>query len=500
MRSNPDDTSDLRPLSELGLTARGGADPLISGLSVDSRGVSEGTLFAALPGSRADGREFIGEAIARGAVAVLAGDDTSPTAVPASVPLVTTPNPRQSYAWAASRFFGNQPTTIAAITGTNGKTSVAEFLRQIWSRAGHLAASAGTLGVRIDAHGSELHQQPAPAANLTTPDSVDLHRMLAELTGDGVQHLAIEASSHGLDQYRLDGLRISAAAFTNLTRDHLDYHGSMEVYLTAKMRLFSDLLKADGVAVVNVDDPAGAAVRAACQVRRIRVLEYGRTANDLRLCSINPWRQGQRLELDLFGDRVQIELPLSGPFQAMNAICALGLAIALGESASQASAALGHLVGAPGRVQLVGTRHNGAAVYVDYAHTPDALATVLQALRPHTEGNLHVVFGCGGDRDPGKRIEMGKAAARLADQVVVTDDNPRSEDPRAIRRQAMKGCPGATEIGNRAEAIAYAIDQLGSGDLLVVAGKGHERGQITAGRVLPFDDVVVVQGLLGKLA
>jgi UDP-N-acetylmuramoyl-L-alanyl-D-glutamate--2,6-diaminopimelate ligase len=473
-------------------------DREINGLTCDSRQVEPGFLFAALPGSQVDGRAFIAQAVANGAVAILAEENTPPSSVPGDAALITAANPRKQYAQTAARFFGAQPRTIAAITGTNGKTSVAGFLRQIWAEIGYASASAGTLGVEIAGTDAGKTVDIKHGFNLTTPDSVDLHRALKELADAEIEHLALEASSHGLDQYRLDGLRVSAAAFTNLTRDHLDYHGTVEAYLDAKTRLFSELLIDGGIGVINADDPYAETFRQACQARGVQVLSYGVNGKDICLKRITPRTHGQMLDVNVMGVDYEINLALTGSFQAMNALCALGLAIGMGDQPDLAVKALTNLRGAPGRVQLAGTSENGAAVYVDYAHTPDALECVLKALRPHTETRLHVVFGCGGDRDAGKRPEMGHAAAICADRVIVTDDNPRSEDPALIRRQTLEGCPGATEIGDRAKAIGDAIDGLRAGDILVVAGKGHETGQVVGDHVYPFDDVSVVQAYLAE--
>lgn len=462
----------------------------VAGLTCDSRNVAPGFLFAALPGTRADGRAFVPDAVRKGAVAVLASRGASLER--GAYALVEAENPRRAYALMASRFYGRQPDFVAAVTGTNGKTSTVTFARQIWARLGCAAASVGTLGVvapKTDIPGS-----------LTTPDPVDLHRTLKALAEEGVTHLAMEASSHGLDQYRLDGVKVRAAAFTNLTRDHLDYHGTTESYLAAKRRLFEDVLVADGVAVVNVGAPFGDAIEAACRKRKIRVLGYGAEGVDIRLDSARPVAEGQHLNATVFGRAHEVLLPLHGAFQAENALCALGLAIAGGEDANAAVAALGALRGVPGRVQKVGVHPNGAPVFVDYAHTPDALATVLRALRPHARGRLRVVFGCGGDRDPGKRPEMARIAGELADAVIVTDDNPRNEDPADIRRQVLAGYPEASEIGDRAEAILAAVRALAPDDLLVIAGKGHERGQIAKGEVRPFDDAEVARAAIREAA
>ena len=464
----------------------------IEGLSADSRQIAPGYLFAALPGSAADGRAFIDEAVAKGAVAVLGPAGTRLKNYGRPVALLTDENPRRRLALMAAQFYGRQPRLIAAVTGTNGKTSVADFTRQVWQHVGCKAASLGTLGL-VPAH-------PAAPPALTTPDPVALQRCLAALAADGFDHLAMEASSHGLDQYRLDGVQVTAAAFTNLSRDHLDYHGSMDAYLGAKLRLFTDLLRDGGLAVINADVPEAEAIKTAVVQRDVTVLSYGQAGHALRLAERTARPDGQALVLDVLGARHDVRLPLAGTFQASNVLAALGLAIATGSEPEAALAALPHLQGVRGRMELVARTPNGAAVYVDYAHTPDALETVLTALRPHTEGRLFVVFGCGGDRDPGKRPLMGDAAQRLADVAIVTDDNPRNEDPAAIRRQALAAAPDAREIGDREDAIAQAVEELGPGDILVVAGKGHETGQTVAGEVLPFDDRAVAQAAVAALS
>ncbi len=465
----------------------------ITGLTCDSRQVEPGFLFAAIPGAVADGRAFIADALERGAVAVLAppGTDLGRSAI--GVPLVTDDNPRRRYALMAARFHSPQPTLVAAVTGTNGKTSVATFLRQIWVRLGQPAASAGTLGLVVDGFAPGPTPEIKSTINLTTPDPVDLHKCLAELAANGVENLILEASSHGLVQSRLDGVRISAAAFTNLTRDHLDYHGDMTTYLAAKRRLFTDLLIDGGAAVINADALYAEVFQADARGRGLPVFSYGISGEQVRLIATETAADGQRLTLEVLGQSHLVDLPLVGRFQAENALCALTLAIATGADPVQATECLNHLIGAPGRVELVVRRADGAPIYVDYAHTPDALASVLKALRPHVTGRLHVVFGCGGERDPGKRPEMGEAAARNADVVIVTDDNPRREDPAEIRAQAKTGCPEATEIGDRARAIETAVAGLDADDLLVVAGKGHETGQDIGGEILPFNDADTVR-------
>lgn len=470
----------------------------IRGITCDSRRVEPGYLFAALPGTQVDGRRFIADAIAKGAPAVLAAEGTEAEFEHEGICLVTHANPRKAYAIAAAHFFAVQPKTIAAVTGTNGKTSVVSFLRQIWNRLGHTAASAGTLGVRVTDRNGSHRPGLEQASSLTTPDPVDLHRNLAKLANGDVDRLAIEASSHGLDQYRLDGLKVKAAAFTNLSRDHLDYHRTAAAYGDAKRRLFSEILDDQGVAVINADDAvAGTFVQAASD-RRLRILDFGRSGRNLALFATEAQPNGLSLEVRAFGKKQHVEMPLIGSFQAMNALCAAGLAIALGEDAGAVLACLSDLRGVRGRMELAGQTPRGGLVYVDYAHTPDALAHALQAIRPHARGRVHVVFGCGGDRDPGKRAEMGAMAARHADVVTITDDNPRTEDPREIRKAALVACPGAREIGDRRQAIAEAMAGMTGGDVLLVAGKGHEQGQIVGTEIIPFDDVGVVGELLGK--
>ncbi|ARJ66996.1 UDP-N-acetylmuramoyl-L-alanyl-D-glutamate--2,6-diaminopimelate ligase [Magnetospirillum sp. ME-1] len=454
-------------------------DVTISGLTADSRAVRPGWLFAALPGTRADGRAFVPAAIAAGAVAILAPEG-SRLDLPPEVVLVTDANPRRRFALMASVFHGAQPKVMAAVTGTNGKTSTAEFFRQIMARLGHVSASIGTLGVTAPGWDG--------AGGLTTPDPAGLHADLAKLAGMGVTHACMEASSHGLDQHRLDGVTFKAAAFTNLTRDHLDYHADMETYAEAKLRLFAEVLPEDATAVINADSDLAPRLVELCAKRGIAVLGYGRAATDLRLIAARPTPAGQDLDLEIMGRAVTVHLPLAGRFQADNALAALGLALACGADPVNALIALGHLDGVPGRLQKVAARANGAPVYVDYAHTPDALETVLKALRPHAARRLVAVFGCGGDRDPGKRPLMGAIGCRLADAMIVTDDNPRSEDPALIRAAVRGVCPAGIEIADRRDAIRTAVAGLQKGDVLVIAGKGHEQGQIVGAAVLPFDD------------
>ncbi len=461
----------------------------LAGVTADSRQVAPGVLFAALPGSRVDGRTFIAEAVARGAAAVLAPAGTPwPAAVPAR-PLLEDPQPRRRLAQLAALFAGPQPEALVAVTGTNGKTSTVEFLRQIWADAGHPAASLGTLGLIAPGF--------APGAGLTTPDPVSIAGTLARLARAGVRHAAIEASSHGLDQFRLDGARLAAAGFTNLTRDHLDYHDTEQAYRAAKLRLFAELLPkgAPAVAFAGMDAITLAALREIAVRQRLDLRTVGPAGSAIRLLATTPRTDGQELDIEIEGGRRSIPLPLVGRFQGDNALMAAALAAALGEHG--ALDRLAALRGVRGRMELAARLPNGACAYVDYAHTPDALERLLTALRPHTAGRLHVVFGAGGDRDRGKRPLMGAVAARLADAAIVTDDNPRGEQPTAIRAAILAACPGAREIGDRARAIEAALNALGPGDVLAVAGKGHEQGQTIADQTIPFDDREVIRQLAG---
>jgi UDP-N-acetylmuramoyl-L-alanyl-D-glutamate--2,6-diaminopimelate ligase len=469
-------------------------DPEIVGLTADSRNLQPGFLFAALPGTRQHGRSFAADAIARGAVAILT-DEAAALALSVEerdrICILTDPNPARRLALMAARFHGQQPRTIAAVTGTNGKTSVVHFTREIWTALGHPSASLGTLGIVTP-------EERRPGA-LTTPDPVVLHRDLAGLAEQGIDHVAIEASSHGLNQFRLDGVSVAAAAFTNLTRDHLDYHGNMANYRAAKDRLFTALLMPGGSAVLNRDSPEFSRLEGLCCDSGRPVIAYGvDPAADLRLVAREPRVDRQFLVLDVFGRRYELVLPLAGEFQAMNALAALGLAISTGSPVPAATAALAGLTGVPGRLQFVAGHEGGGAIVVDYAHTPDALATVLTALRPHAHSRLAVLFGCGGDRDAGKRPLMGEVATRLADRVYVTDDNPRTEPPAEIRHAILEAAPNAIEIGDRREAIATAIAELSAGDLLVIAGKGHETGQIIGAETYPFDDAAIARELAGE--
>ncbi len=476
-------------LSELVPGYAGTPDPEITALAADSRQVKRGALFAAMPGNRADGRAFIDMAAHNGAAAVLAVPGTN---VPDGVVLIADENPRYALAQIAARFYKRQPAQIVAVTGTNGKTSTVYFTQQLWEALGIKAVSLGTLGIR----GAGLMH----GGSMTTPDPITLHAQLADLASSGFEHVAMEASSHGLAQHRLDALKLRAAGFTNLTRDHLDYHPTMEDYLAAKARLFTDVLADDGVAVINADIPEFAHLRSLC---RMRVLSFGR-GGDIKLVSREPLPQGQALHLSVGGKDYKFTLPLVGAFQAMNALCALGLVMA--EAPDDVARndklidALSRLQGAPGRLQLVPGHVAGGAVYVDYAHTPDALENVIAALRPHTAGKLYCLFGCGGDRDPGKRPIMGRIAAEQADVAIVTDDNPRTEDAAKIRAAVMDGTSGkAREIGDRRKAIHEIVSLLREGDVLVIAGKGHEQGQIIGDRVEPFDDVAEAANAIAHL-
>lgn len=459
------------------------SDPIITGITADSRKVEQGSLFVALPGTVADGRAFIPQALSRGAAAVLAPTDTRAEAAPV---LVTSGDVRRSYAVAAHSFYGRQPKVCVAVTGTNGKTSVASFCRQIWASLGHASASMGTLGVTVQANGQMTEVTPP---GLTSPDAADAARLLAGLAQSGVTHLALEASSHGIDQRRIDGVNLKAAALTNLTQDHLDYHGDMVAYRDAKLRLFDTLLPRGRPAVLNADSDAFGSFAAASIVAGLGILGVGERGRDLTLVARVPTPEGQRLALDVRGATYDVMLPLAGAFQVSNALVAAGLCLAAGEEVEGVIAALSGLQGARGRLQRIdGGSEAKGEVYVDYAHTPDGLETVLKALRPHATGRLIVVFGAGGDRDRGKRPLMGQIAAQFADVAIVTDDNPRSEDPAEIRKAVRAGCPDGLEIGDRRQAIRAAVDMMQSGDVVVIAGKGHEQGQIVGATVHPFDD------------
>ncbi|WP_157015877.1 UDP-N-acetylmuramoyl-L-alanyl-D-glutamate--2,6-diaminopimelate ligase [Mesorhizobium xinjiangense] len=483
MRLN--DLADILPMDR---TVEG--DMVVTGMTSDSRKVEPGYIFAALRGSKTDGMAFAAEAVSRGAVAVVADEGSSAEGL--GVPVFRVRDARRTLALAAARFYGRQPECMVAVTGTSGKTSVASFVRQIWEQTGRQAASIGTTGVT------------APGRNdygaLTTPDPVVLHALLAELADAGVTHAAMEASSHGLDQRRLDGVRLAAGAFTNLGRDHMDYHATVEDYHAAKMRLFDALLPKGAPAVVFADDPWSQPTIDAARGAGLDVLTVGRGGRFLHLNRVEHERSRQRAEIVADGAIHEIMVPLAGDFQISNALVAAGLAIATGTPAGDAIHALEHLKGASGRLERVGATAEGTPVYVDYAHKPDALENVLKSVRPFTTGRVLVVFGCGGDRDRGKRPIMGEIAARLADVVIVTDDNPRSEEPAAIRAAILAAAPGAIEIGDRRRAIREAVAMTRAGDTLIVAGKGHEEGQTTGDVTLPFSDHAEVRAALSEQA
>ncbi|MBZ9682210.1 UDP-N-acetylmuramoyl-L-alanyl-D-glutamate--2,6-diaminopimelate ligase [Mesorhizobium sp. B2-3-14] len=466
------------------------ADLEVTGISSDSRQVKPGVVFFALAGTKADGASYAADAARRGAAAIVLGNGSALADLP--VPVLGVDDPRLALALSAARYFGKQPQTMVAVTGTSGKTSVAAFTRQIWEQAGYAAASIGTTGV------------VAPGRNeygsLTTPDPVALHRLLRELADAGVTHASMEASSHGLDQRRLDGVKLSAGGFTNLGRDHMDYHPTIEDYHRAKLRLFDTLLPKGAPAIVFADDPWSEPTIKAARAAGLDVLTVGRHGDFLRLKRVEHERHRQRAEVEADGVIHEIDLPLAGDFQIANALVSAGLAISTGTPVAKALAALEKLKGAPGRLDLVGTTASGAPVYVDYAHKPDALENVLASVRPFTTGRVMVVFGCGGDRDRGKRPIMGEIATRLADVVIVTDDNPRSEVPETIRAAILGAAPGAMEIGDRRKAIHEAVGMLHAGDTLIVAGKGHEEGQTIGSETLHFSDHEEVRAALREHA
>ncbi|RUY26577.1 UDP-N-acetylmuramoyl-L-alanyl-D-glutamate--2,6-diaminopimelate ligase [Mesorhizobium sp. M7A.F.Ca.CA.004.12.1.1] len=462
----------------------------VTGISSDPRQVKAGVVFFALAGTKADGAVYAADAAARGAAAIVAGKGS--TIAGLSVPVLAVDDPRLALALSAARYFGKQPEIMVAVTGTSGKTSVAAFTRQIWEQSGYAAASIGTTGV------------VAPGRNdygsLTTPDPVALHQLLRELADAGVTHASMEASSHGLDQRRLDGVKLAAGGFTNLGRDHMDYHPTIEDYHRAKLRLFDALLPKGAPAVIFADDPWSAPTIQAARAAGLEVLTVGRHGDFLRLKRVEHERHRQRAEVEADGVLYEIDLPLAGDFQISNALVSAGLAISTGTPVAKALLALEKLKGAPGRLDLVGTTGNGAPVYVDYAHKPDALENVLSSVRPFTTGRVIVVFGCGGDRDRGKRPIMGEIATRLADVVIVTDDNPRSEVPKTIRAAILAAAPGAIEIGDRRQAIHEAVAMLHAGDTLIVAGKGHEEGQTIGSETLHFSDHEEVRAALTERA
>jgi len=476
-------------LSELLNNENHTSDVDICGITADSRKVEPGFMFVALPGLTFNGADFIEDAIAAGAAAILT--------IPESrldndnIVWILDDYPGRVFPHIVSRFFKSQPENIAAVTGTNGKTSVAFFTQQIWKQLGIKAASVGTLGIQSDGY--------SKYTGLTTPDPVVMHKALSDLCDQGVDHVVFEASSHGLDQHRLDGLNISAAAFTNLTHDHLDYHKTEQDYFNAKKRLFTEVLKPSKTAVLNIDSPLVRDVEKICEERGHKIITVGHNDGDIRLLNQRTSSSGQEITVSYEQELYDISLPLVGHFQAINALMAVGLVIGCGGNADKAFKALSYLRPVRGRMEQAGRHPSGARIYVDYAHTPDALDTVLSALKPHVKGKLSVVFGCGGDRDKTKRKVMGEIAERMADRIFVTDDNPRSEIPADIRKEILKGCPSGIDAGERASAIEIAVSQMERGDILLVAGKGHEQGQTIAGEVFDFDDVSVVRSAISAI-
>jgi len=463
-------------LRELGFES----DAEVEGLTCDSRDVKPGYVFAALPGTVTDGRKYIESALEKGASAIL-----STGKIDLPVPYLSSKEPRLAYAQMAAKLYVGQPEVLIAMTGTNGKSSTVEFLRQIWAYAGKPAACFGTLGVQAPKGYRPLTH--------TTPDAVALHKTLSELTDEGVTHAAMEASSHGLDQYRLDAVKVTAAGFTNLTQDHFDYHVDAEDYFMAKARLFTELTPSGAPVVINTNDEYGQRLVKMCEARGQDVMQVGWSGQDIRIDEVMPRAASQIVTLVIKSERHKIELPLAGEFQVLNAVSALGLALVTDISKEAALEALENLYGVAGRMERAGQTKDGAPIFVDFAHTEDGLDKLLRSVRPHTMGKIIVAFGCGGDRDPDKRPKMGAVAAKLADGVIVTDDNPRTEDAATIRKAVLQGCPDATEIGDRASAIREGIKRLGPQDCLVIAGKGHEQGQIVGAKVIPFSDVEQVK-------
>jgi UDP-N-acetylmuramoyl-L-alanyl-D-glutamate--2,6-diaminopimelate ligase len=457
------------------------SDSEVTGFAIDHRKVAAGSVFGAFKGAVFNGEDFISTAIDRGAVAVVA----RPEAMVERVPHLADPQPRRLFAKLAGKFFAPYPETVVAVTGTNGKTSTVEMTRQIWRMSGHRSASIGTLGVTTS--------DDQVKTGLTTPDVVTFLNNMAGLERMGMTHVAYEASSHGLDQHRCEGVPLAAAAFTNFSRDHLDYHGSMDVYFEAKMRLFEELLPAGKPAVVWTDDPKSGEVIERAREAGHELLTIGRSGETIRLVGQSPTALGQALVIEHGGKSHKLALPLIGAYQAANVLTAAGLALATGGDWDDTFAAMQRVAPVRGRLERAVISRSGVPVYVDYAHAPDALEAAIAALRPHVEGRLITVFGAGGDRDQGKRPEMGAVAVRLSDLVIVTDDNPRSEDPATIRSAILAAAPGATEIAGRREAIAEAIRIAKAGDIILLAGKGHETGQIIGDRVLPFDDALVAR-------
>ena len=480
--------SDLLPRANL--SKKLNLDMMVEGLTCDSRKVRPGYVFAAFNGTEANGAAYIKEATAKGACAVLAEAGEKEKA---DVPLMLSEQPRKTYAHMAARFFQHAPEQIVAVTGTNGKTSVAEFYRQIAQQLGQKAASLGTMGVT----GATV----AEAFSHTTPEPAVLHAVLRDLHFAGITHLAMEASSHGLSQFRMDGVSLRAAAFTNLTRDHLDYHQTQAAYFDAKARLFTDLLGVDGVAIINLDGAGADEMLAQVKASGKKVMTVGTSEQaQLQMANITTAPQGIEVSLRFEGQEYQVTLPIIGHFQVENIGCAVGLGLVSGFELADMASVLPFVTGAKGRLEKAGVTAQGATLYIDYAHTPDALEQVLTNLKPHCSGKIICVFGCGGDRDVGKRPEMGEVVARLADVAIVTDDNPRKEDPAAIRADVMTGCPDAENIADRAKAIAHGISRLGDGDILLIAGKGHENQQLIGDETLPFSDEGTVRAILRSQA
>jgi UDP-N-acetylmuramoyl-L-alanyl-D-glutamate--2,6-diaminopimelate ligase len=458
-----------------------GLDQTVTGFAIDHRKVAPGTIFGAFRGDRFNGEDYISDAIASGAIAIVA----LPDADVAGALHIKSDNPRYSFAQIAARFFRPVPGHIAAVTGTNGKTSTVELTRQLWRMSGHKAASIGTLGITTSAE--------QVTTGLTTPDIVTFLSNMTGLSREGISHVAFEASSHGLSQYRSEGVAVTVGAFTNLSRDHLDYHGDMDSYFEAKMRLFDDVVRQDGTAVIWADDAWSAKAIARAKKRDLRIITVGRNGEGIKLISHNPTQLGQDLILKIQGEEMKVKLPLIGAYQASNALTAAGIVMAMGEDAETVMDHMARLQPVRGRLERACITRSGAPAYVDYAHTPDALSAAIAAMRPHTKGRLILVFGAGGDRDRGKREKMGAIAVSEADVVIVTDDNPRGEVPADIRSEIMQGAIGATEIGDRRAAIAHAIGLATADDIILIAGKGHEQGQIIGDKVLPFDDVQVAR-------
>jgi UDP-N-acetylmuramoyl-L-alanyl-D-glutamate--2,6-diaminopimelate ligase len=476
-------TTDDFAAAEMGIA------PTITSITLDSRNAVEGALFIAITGNKADGLTFIEDAIRRGASAVLVAEEQADSLRELRIPILTSKNVRRSAALLAARFYPNAPETAVAVTGTNGKTSTAFLAEQLWELNGFSAASVGTLGVHA--------QKMVTAGSLTTPDPITLHDNLQKLGQTGVTHVALEASSHGLDQHRLDGITLKAAAFLNLTRDHLDYHQNEAAYFNAKAILFSKILPEGQTAVLPVDSSYFGALQNICTVRNHKIITFGTQHADLQVMSVTPTAKGQELTLSLFGETFCTFLPLFGTFQSTNILAAMGLAFATGISMDTLIATLPRLSGIKGRMENVSPDSIPFNIFIDYAHTPDALEKALQSLRVHTTGNIHVVFGCGGDRDTGKRPIMGEIAANLADFTIITDDNPRTEDANTIRAEVAATNPTALNIGERTLAIATALNNAKAGDSVLIAGKGHEMGQIVGTVTLPYSDHAAVKQVLG---